>query len=144
MIKELVKDKEILSARCERATPEDVSIAQDLIDTLASIEDGACLAANQIGITKQIGVYLDKDKKDEEKRPHVLYNPHLMMGLGAKRGEETCLSHEENSTVTRYTKVKVSFDELVDGEFVERRHDFTGWTAQMVQHIIDHCQGKLV
>ena len=85
-----------------------------------------------------------RDKKDEEKRPHVLYNPHLMMGLGAKRGEETCLSHEENSTVTRYTKVKVSFDELVDGEFVERRHDFTGWTAQMVQHIIDHCQGKLV
>ena len=61
-----------------------------------------------------------------------------------KRGEETCLSHEENSTVMRYTKVKVSFDELVDGEFVERRHDFTGWTAQMVQHIIDHCQGKLV
>ena len=111
MIKELVKDKEILSARCERATPEDAPIAQDLIDTLASIEDGACLAANQIGITKQIGVYLDKDKKDEEKRPHVLYNPHLMMGLGAKRGEETCLSHEENSTVTRYTKVKVSFDD---------------------------------
>ena len=71
MIKELVKDKEILSARCERATPEDAPIAQDLIDMLASIEDGACLAANQIGITKQIGVYLDKDKKDEEKRPHV-------------------------------------------------------------------------
>ena len=51
MIKELVKDKEILSARCERATPEDAPIAQDLIDTLASIEDGACLAENQIGIT---------------------------------------------------------------------------------------------
>lgn len=139
MIKELCKNEKVLSTRCERATPEDAPIAQDLIDTIESIEDGACLAANQIGVTKQVVAYLD-----EGKRPHVLYNPRVMMGLGAQRVEEGCLTRDETSKVTRYAKVKVSFDDLVDGAFRRRTYDFEGWTAQMVQHMVDHCQGKLV
>lgn len=139
MIKELVKDEKVLSARCEKATPEDAPIAQDLVDTILSIDDGACLAANQIGVTKRIAVYLDDDRQ-----PHVLYNPRIMMGLGAQRVEEGCLSRDEVSKVTRYAKVKVSFDELVDGAFKSRKRDYTGWTAQMIQHMVDHCQGKLV
>ncbi|OFK22368.1 peptide deformylase [Olsenella sp. HMSC062G07] len=139
MIQDLVKDETTLTARCERATAQDAAVAQDLIDTLSSIEDGACLAANQIGVTKQVAVYLDDDKV-----AHVLYNPRVMMGLGAQRVEEGCLTRDEVSKVTRYAKVKLSFDELEDGELRHRTRDFSGWTAQMVQHMVDHCQGKLV
>ena len=139
MIKELVKDEAVLSKKCTRATAEDEKIAQDLIDTMKSIEDCACLAANQIGETVAMGVYLD-DNEDA----HVLSNPRIMMGLGAQKLTEGCLTREEPSKVTRYAKVKVSFDELVDGELKPRKRDFMGWTGQMIQHICDHCQGKLV
>ena len=139
MIRELTKDQELLSTRCEPATPEDAELAQDLIDTVQSLEDGACLAANQIGVTKAVVVYLDDDRK-----PHVLYNPKLLLGLGASKTIEGCLTLDEPSKVTRYARVKVSFDELVDGEFRSRRRDYNGWIAQMIQHMIDHCNGKLV
>ncbi|MDO4798105.1 MAG: peptide deformylase [Coriobacteriales bacterium] len=139
MIKELVKDTTILSTRCERATPEDAALAQDLIDTLLSLEDGACLAANQIGVTKAVAVYLDDDRE-----PHVLYNPKFLFGVRASKVIEGCLTLDEPSKVTRYAKVKVSYDELVDGAFKARKRDFEGWTGQMVQHMIDHCNGKLV
>ena len=139
MIKELTKDQELLSTRCEPATPEDAELAQDLIDTVQSLDDGACLAANQIGVTKAVVVYLDDDRK-----PHVLYNPKLLLGLGASKTIEGCLTLDEPSKVTRYARIKVSFDELVDGEFRTRRRDYNGWVAQMIQHMIDHCNGKLV
>ncbi|MGI6756164.1 MAG: peptide deformylase [Atopobiaceae bacterium] len=139
MIKELVKDDAILSTRCERATSEDADVAQDLIDTIATIEDAGCLAANQIGVTKAVVVYLDEDKN-----PHVLYNPRVLMGLRAFRVEEGCLTRDEFSKVTRYAKVKVAYEELVDGKLQERKRDFEGWVAEMIQHMIDHCNGKLV
>ena len=139
MIRELTKDQELLSTRCEPATPEDAELAQDLIDTVQSLDDGACLAANQIGVNKAVVVYLDDDRK-----PHVLYNPKLLLGLGASKTIEGCLTLDEPSKVTRYARIKVSFDELVDGEFKLRRRDYNGWVAQMVQHMIDHCNGKLV
>ena len=139
MIRELTKDQELLSTRCEPATPEDAELAQDLIDTVLSLEDGACLAANQIGVTKAVVVYLDDDRK-----PHVMYNPKLMLGLGASKTIEGCLTLDEPSKVTRYARIKVTFDELVDGGFRTRRRDYNGWIAQMIQHMIDHCNGKLV
>ncbi|WP_233502600.1 peptide deformylase [Collinsella sp. TF11-5AC] len=70
MIKELCRDEAILSQRCEVATVEDESVAQDLIDTIKSLDDAGCLAANQIGVTKKVCVYLD-----DAGEPHVLYNP---------------------------------------------------------------------
>ena len=139
MIRELVKDDEILSQRCERATPEDAGLAQDLIDTVATLEDGACLAANQIGVAKAVVVWLD-----EEQKPHVMYNPKLLFGVGSQRTVEGCLTREEPSSVRRFQKIKVTYDELIDGELKHRKRDFTGWTAQMIQHMIDHCNGKLV
>ena len=114
MIKELCKDEAILSKRCERATAQDAPVAQDLVDTMHSLEDCGCLAANQIGVTKAVVVFQDDSGAD-----HVMYNPRIM-------------------------KVKVSFDELVDGELKPRRRDYTGFEAQMIQHMCDHCQGKLV
>ncbi len=139
MIKELVKDEAILSQVCEKATPEDAPIAQDLIDTASALEDCSCLAANQIGIPKAVVVYFDDDEE-----AHVLYNPKVLMGIRASKTVEGCMTRDEYSKVTRYAKVKVSYDELVDGTFRQRRRDFTGWTGQMVQHMVDHCNGKLV
>ncbi|MBR3234610.1 MAG: peptide deformylase [Atopobiaceae bacterium] len=139
MIKELVKDEAILSQVCEPATPADVEIAQDLIDTAASLEDCSCLAANQIGVTKAVVVYFD-----DNQNPHVLYNPKVLMGIRPTKTVEGCLTRDDFSKVTRYAKIKVSYDELVDGAFKKRRRDYTGWIAQMIQHMVDHCNGKLV
>lgn len=139
MIRELCKDEAILGERCQRATAEDAPIAQDLIDTLHSLEDCGCLAANQIGVTKAVVVWQDEKGVD-----HVMYNPRLMMGLRASKMVEGCMTRDEPSKVTRYQKVKVAFQELVDGELRDRRRDYTGFDAEMIQHMIDHCQGKLV
>ena len=139
MIKELVKDEAILSQPCEAATEDDAQVAQDLLDTLASLDNAACLAANQIGVTKRIVAYLD-----ENDRPHVMYNPVLKLALGAFKTEEGCLSLEADSKVTRFAKIKVAYEELADGALRPRKQDFTDWTAQIIQHMIDHCKGKLV
>ncbi|MBR2684080.1 MAG: peptide deformylase [Atopobiaceae bacterium] len=139
MIKELVKDTAILSQRCEAGTAEDAELAQDLIDTVQSLEDASCLAANQIGVTKSVVVYVTDDGE-----AHVMFNPRIMMGLRASKMMEACLTLEEPSKVTRYDKIKVAYQELVDGELKDRRRDFTGWEAQMIQHMVDHCRGKLV
>ena len=139
MIKELVKDEAVLSTPCEPATAEDASVAADLVDTLQSLDEAVCLAANQIGVTKAVVVY-----KDDADEVHVMYNPKVLMGLGGAKVVENCLTHEEDVRVTRYAKIKVSFDELVEGDLKPRKRDFTGWTAQMIQHMVDHCKGKLV
>ena len=139
MIRDLVTDEDILTTRCEPATADDADLAQDLIDTLESLDDASCLAANQIGVTKAVVVYLD-----DRGNPHVLYNPKLMLGLNASRAIESCLTQENPVKVNRYARIKVTFDELVDGELKTRRRDDNGWIAQMIQHMIDHCNGRLV
>jgi peptide deformylase len=139
MIRELVTDEAILTQVCEPATAEDADLAQDLIETASSLDDCSCLAANQIGVTKAVVVYFDDDEE-----AHVMYNPKLLMGIRAQKMVESCMTHEEPSKVTRYAKIKVTYDELVDGALKHRKRDFVGWEAQMIQHMIDHCNGKLV
>ena len=128
MIKELVKDEALLSKPCEAATADDADVAQDLLDTLVSLEDAACFVA-----------YLD-----ENDEAHVMYNPVLKLALGAFKTTEGCLTRDEESKVTRFDRIKVAYDELADGALKPRKRDFTGWTAQVIQHMIDHCKGKLV
>lgn len=139
MVKELVRDEAVLSTPCEAATADDAALAQDLVDTLGSLEDAGCLAANQIGVARAMAAV-----ETEDGRVLVMANPRLLFGLGPSRVVEGCLTREEPSTVTRHIKIKVAFDELSDGKLVPRRREFTGFTAQMVQHMIDHCAGKLV
>ena len=81
---------------------------------------------------------------DDAGESHVLYNPRLVFGLGASKMEESCLTHEEVTKSTRYIKCKVAFDQIVDGKMKECRRDYAGFEAQMIQHMIDHCLGKLV
>ena len=139
MIRELVRDEAILSTPCEPATADDAATAQDLLDTLASIEDAGCLAANQIGVTRALCVV-----EGDDGEPFVMYNPKLVFGLGPQRVQEGCLTRDEVVSVNRHIKIKVDFDELVEGELKHRRREYVGFTAQMVQHMIDHCHGKLV
>lgn len=139
MIKEIVKDEAVLSQPCAAATAEDAAVAQDLLDTIASLDDAACLAANQIGETVCIAVYLD-----ENENPCVMYNPVIKRALRPVRTVEECLSRDTESRVTRFEKITVGYDELVDGELVARTKEFQGWVAQLIQHNIDHCKGKLV
>ena len=99
MIRELVTDEELLAKPCEPATAEDAELAQDLLDTLESIEDGACLAANQIGVTKAVIAY-----KNEKDRAHVMFNPAMKRALRPYRTEEGCLTREDTTKVTRDRK----------------------------------------
>lgn len=139
MIRELVTDEAILSQKCAPATADDAELAQDLIDTVHALDDASCIAANQIGETKAVVVFVDDKGRD-----HVLYNPRIMLGMRASRTVESCLTREEPSVVKRFAKVKVAYDELVDGVLKPRKRDYDGWYAQMIQHLVDHCNGKLV
>ena len=73
-----------------------------------------------------------------------MYNPVLKQGLAPFKTIEGCLSHDEDVKVTRFGRIQVAYDELVDGELVARKKKFNAWTAQIIQHMIDHCKGKLV
>ena len=129
MIKEIVKDEAALSVPAEPATAEDAQVAQDLIDTLASLDEAAALAANQIG---------SNDK------PHVMYNPKLLRGMSPFTTKEACFSVEGENIVKRYARITVSYDELVDGKLVAKKRDFRDWPAELVQHMIDHCNGVVI
>ena len=139
MIRELCTSEELLSTPCEPATADDAELAQDLVDTLESIDDAACLAANQIGVAKAVVAY-----KDDKGRVHVLYNPRMERALRPAKLEEGCLTHEGVNRVTRFDQATFRFQELVDGVLIPRKREHRGWIAQMLQHMIDHCNGKLI
>ena len=139
MIKDIVTDEAILSQPCEPATGADAEVAQDLVDTLLANEEAAALAANQIGVTKAIVAYLN-----EKDRPVVMYNPQITQALKPFPAVEACLSREEAAAITRYKWIRVSYDVLLNGELMPRKKKMEGWQAQLVQHMIDHCNGELV
>ena len=139
MIRELVTDEAILSTPCEKASAEDAELAIDLVDTLESIDDGGCLAANQIGVCKAVMAY-----KDDKDRTHVMFNPSMKRALRPFRTEEGCLTRDGAKKVTRYDQATFAYQELVDGALVPRKKECRGWTAEMLQHMIDHCNGKLI
>lgn len=139
MKKEIVRDTEILSQPCEKATADDAELAQDLLDTLEALDEVACVAANQIGVTKQVVVYLD-----DGGTAHVMLNPVMKRALYPIKTLEECISLDGESKVTRYGKINVTYDEIVDGKLVSRKRDFQGNEAQAIQHMIDHCKGKVI
>ena len=139
MIQEICKDERFLAQKAEPATPADLPIAQDLIDTLTAHKDGCVgMAANMIGVNKRIIIF------DNEGAYQVMFNPVIKLGLAASKQVEGCFTHEEPVTVTRYDRIKVSYEELVDGKLVPRKGDFRGWVAQLIQHMADHGKGKFI
>lgn len=139
MIKEITKDDEILSQKCEKATADDAAVVDDLMDTIDSLEEVAALAANQIGVTKSIVIWLDEDDNK-----HVMFNPIMKKALYPIRTYEECFSRDGETKVTRYGWCQVEYDELEDGKLVHVKREYEGRDAQVIQHMIDHCKGKLV
>lgn len=139
MIKELMKDEEFLSQPCADATAEDAQIAQDLLDTLDSMKDECVgLAANMIGVQKRVIVF------DNNGKPKVMFNPRIKWFSSPYTATEGCMSLERDTIVKRFKRIKVAYQEIVDGELVNKEGSYRDWTAEIIQHQVDHCNGILV
>ena len=137
MVKEVVHDPILLGIKSEIATKEDLSVAQDLLDTLTA-NKGACvgMAANMIGIHKRIIVF------DNEGVYMTMFNPEIIKMIDPYDTEEGCLSLLGGPhPCKRYRMIKVRWQ---NEQFQTRIKTFTGWPAQIIQHEIDHCDGVLI
>ena len=137
MIKELVHDPILLARKSEKATIEDLQVAQDLLDTLVAHKDGCVgMAANMIGVCKRIIAF------DNDGTYMVMFNPEIIKKSGAYDAEEGCLSLLGGPRkCKRYQTVKVQWQ---TAEFQTRIKTFTGFPAQIIQHEVDHCEGVLI
>ena len=136
MIQEICKDEIFLAQKAEPATPADLSIAQDLIDTLTAHKDGCVgMAANMIGVCKRIIAF------DNEGEYMLMLNPVIVKQSGAYETEEGCLSLTGTRKTKRYQTIKVQWQ---NERFQTRLKTFTGWTAEIIQHEINHCEGVLI
>ena len=137
MVRELIHDPLFLARKSTPATAEDLPIARDLLDTLlAHLDSCVGMAANMIGQTKNIIVF------DNEGTPTLMLNPVILKAAEPYETEEGCLSLLGGPRKTlRYRKIKVEYQTT---EFQKRIKTFTGWTAQIIQHEIDHCNGILI
>ena len=136
MVRELMHDPIFLAQKSEPATKEDLPIAQDLLDTLAAHRDGCVgMAANMIGVAKRIIVFVD------EGTDMVMFNPELTKCSEPYETEEGCLSLSGTRPTTRYRKITVRYQ---NAAFQTRQRTFRDWTAQIIQHEIDHCNGILI
>ncbi len=139
MIKELVHDEEFLSQPCEPATAEDAQIAQDLLDTLDSMKDECVgLAANMIGEQKCVIVF------DNNGKPKTMFNPRIKWFSSPYTATEGCMSLERDTVVKRFKRIKVAYQDIEDGKLVDKEASYRDWTAEIVQHQVDHCKGILV
>lgn len=137
MVRELMHDPIFLAQKSTPATADDLAVAQDLLDTLAFHKDGCVgMAANMIGVTKRIIVF------DNEGSYMTMLNPVILKGADLYETEESCLSLLGGPRkIKRYKKIKVQYQNL---QLQTRLKTFTGWTAQIIQHEIDHCNGVLI
>ena len=141
MIKDLIHAPIFLAEKSEIATKEDLQIAQDLLDTLVAHKDSCVgMAANMIGVRKRIIAFLDESGRAPTYT--VMLNPEIIKKDGAYDTEEGCLSFLGGPrSCKRYKSIKVKYQTL---ELQTRIKTYTGWTAQIIQHEIDHCNGVLI
>ncbi len=136
MVREICKDEEFLSQRAELATPADLPVAKDLLDTLNCHKAGCVgMAANMIGVNKRIIAF------DNEGSDMVMFNPEIVRKSEPYQTEEGCLSLSGTRPAKRWKFIKVRWQ---NERFQERQKCFSGWTAQIIQHEIDHCDGILI
>lgn len=136
MIRPIMKSTLILSRPSAPATAQDASVAQDLLDTFAANRRGcAGMAANMIGILKRIIVV------DCEGEALLMYNPVIESSSNPYETKEGCLSLEGLRPATRYRNITVLYE---DENFSPRKRSFSGYTAQIIQHEIDHCDGVVI
>ena len=136
MIREIMKDETFLAQKAERATVEDLRVAVDLLETLCAHKDGCVgMAANMIGVNKRIIAF------DNEGSYVVMFNPEIVKKSEPYAAEEGCLSLAGTRKTKRWQSIKVQYQ---TAEFQTRYKSFTGWTAEIIQHEIDHCEGILI
>ncbi len=136
MIRDICKDPILLARKGEPAVPADLPVAGDLLDTLAHHKDGCVgMAANMIGVNKRIIAF------DNQGSYMVMFNPEIIKQSGPYDAEEGCLSLAGTRPAKRWTVIKVRWQ---NEAFQPRVKTFTGWTAQIIQHEIDHCNGVLI
>ena len=136
MIRDICKDEAFLAQRAERATADDLAVAADLLETLAHHKDGCVgMAANMIGVNRRIIAF------DNEGESMLMFNPEIVKRSGPYEAEEGCLSLTGTRKARRWQSIKVRWQ---NEKFQERLKTFTGWTAQIIQHELDHCEGILI
>ena len=137
MVRELMHDPIFLARKSEEATKEDLDAAQDLLDTLTFHKEGCVgMAANMIGVTKRIIVF------DNEGQYMTMLNPEILKAEGEYEAQEGCRSLLGGPrSCRRFRKIKVKYQNL---QMQVRIKAFTGWTAQIIQHEVDHCNGVLI
>lgn len=136
MIKEIVKDKLLLSQKSIPATKDDLATITDLLDTIKANKDKCVgMAANMIGVNKNIIVINDNGKY------LVMINPVILKKVGLYHAQEGCLCHDTLNPADRYHKIVV---EYLDINFKKKTKTFKEYSAQIIQHEIDHCNGILV
>ena len=136
MVKKIVRDVFFLGQKSQEAVMEDTSVGQDLQDTLtANREKCVGMAANMIGVRKRIIIvnigFLNV----------VMYNPVILKRDTPYETEEGCLSLEGVRKTTRYENIEV---EYLDGSWKKHRQKYSGWTAQIIQHEMDHLEGIII
>ena len=136
MVREIMKDEAFLAEASEKATAEDAEIARDLLETLEAHKAGCVgMAANMIGVRRRIIAF------DNEGSYMVMFNPEIVKKSGAYEAEEGCLSLTGTRKTRRWQSIKVQYQ---NEKMQIRLKTFTGWTAQIVQHEIDHCNGIII
>ena len=136
MVCEICKDERFLAQKAEPATADDLAVARDLLDTLTAHRDGCVgMAANMIGVNRRIIAF------DNEGALMVMFNPVIVRQSGAYAAEEGCLSLTGTRKTKRFQTIKVQWQ---NEKFQTRIKTFTGFTAEIIQHEIDHCEGVLI
>ena len=141
MIKELMHDPIFLAVKSGMATKEDLQVANDLLETLMAHKEVCVgMAANMIGVRKRIIAFLDESGRTPTYT--VMLNPEIIKRDGVYDTEEGCLSLLGGPRkCKRYKTIKVQYQTM---ELQKRTKTYTGWTAQIVQHEVDHCNGVLI
>ena len=136
MIREICRDETFLAQKAAPATADDLATAQDLLDTLTAHKDGCVgMAANMIGVCKRIIAF------DNEGTYRVMFKPVIVRQSGPYEAQEGCLSLAGVRKTKRFQTIKVQWQ---NEKFQTRLKTFTGWTAEIIQHEIDHCEGILI
>lgn len=136
MVRKIVRDAFLLSQKAAPATEKDLPVAQDLLDTLLAHREGCVgMAANMIGVNKRIIAF------DNEGSYMVMFNPVITKKSGPYEAEEGCLSLAGTRKTKRFQTIKVQWQ---NEAFQTRYKTFTGWTAEIIQHEMDHCAGILI
>ena len=136
MVRDICKDEGFLAQKAQPATLDDLDTARDLLDTLIAHKAGCVgMAANMIGINKRIIAF------DNEGTYTVMLNPVIAKQSGPYEAEEGCLSLTGTRKTKRFQTIKVQWQ---NEKLQTRLKTFTGWTAEIIQHEIDHCEGIVI